>query len=169
MGLELSASTAVYESWRVLSQHSPRGLKYLHNVPRTQFWSLCRSRERQEGRERPDLRQSHARGRGADHARFRRQLDAQEFDLADDLRLGLLRDRDDVDGRGALRYRTLRSGGVPPVAPPERSDDHCRPRLQQDGAGNPTVVGTDARAQVGIVDGRLRDFRWSVPELRARP
>ena len=34
--------------------------------------------------------------------RFRRQLDAEEFDLADDLWPGLLRDRDDVDGGVAL-------------------------------------------------------------------
>src|SRR5580765_5577919 len=100
-----SSTTEVTEKHRVQDLRCLRWFRIVLYVSRTQFWSLRRRRKRQEGGQRPDLRESHARGCRSHHARFRRQLDAQELDLAYDLRLGLLRHRDDVDGRVALRYR----------------------------------------------------------------
>ncbi len=133
----------------------PRGLEYLHGS-RTEFRPLHRHRERQEGGQRPDLRQSHAGGRGALYAGFGGELDAQGLHLADDVWASLLRDRDDVDGRLALRYCALWSGSISPVAAAERSHDHCWARVEQDGACDPAIVGADARAEVGDFDGSRR-------------
>ena len=56
----------------------------------------------------------------------RGQLGAQEFHLAHVVRAGLLRHRDDVDERLAVRYRAFRRRSVPRLAAAVRPDDHRR-------------------------------------------
>src|ERR1700747_1514497 len=66
---------------------------------RIELRSLRDSRRWQTGRKGPDLRKSHPRRRRTDDSRFSDQLDAQKLHLAHDVWVGLLRDRNDVDGR----------------------------------------------------------------------
>src|SRR5277367_6190044 len=42
---------------------------------------------------------------------------------------------------------------ISPVAEAERSHDHCRARVEQDGARDPPTVGADAGAEVGDFHG----------------
>src|SRR5690348_5429512 len=56
----------------------------------------------------PRRRASHVAGQGC-------ELDAQKLYLADDLRPGLLRDRNDVDGRVPIRHCPLRRRGLPSI------------------------------------------------------
>ena len=90
-------------------------------------------------------------------------------DLAGDVRPGLLRDRDDGDELRPLRHRALRRRGVPRLAAPVRPDDRRRPAVAEDGAGAAPHLRPDARAQVGHLDGRLRQLRRRVRQLRHRP
>ncbi len=66
------------------------------------------------------------------------------------------------------RHRPLRLRGVPRLAPPGRSADPLRPRVDQDGARHPPDLRPDARAQVGDLDGRLLLVDGRVQQLRAR-
>jgi hypothetical protein len=90
------------------------------------------------------------------------QLGAHRFDVADDLRSGLLRGGDDARRRRAPGSRPLRRG-VPPVAAPVRRDDRGRHPGQQDGAGAAQGLRPDARAEVGHLDGFLRQRRRLLP------
>src|SRR5579863_10243921 len=88
MGVTLSAHRTL---------HALSGLKYLY-VPRTELRPLRRLRKWHQSREGSDLRQPYPRGGHTQHRRLGGQLDAQKLHLADDVRPGLLRHRDDVDG-----------------------------------------------------------------------
>ncbi len=90
------------------------------------------------------------------------ELGAYRFDVADDLRPGLLRGRDDARRRRAPGPGPLRRG-VPPVAAPVRRDDRGRHAGQQDGPGAAQGLRPDARAEVGHLDGQLRQRRRLLP------
>jgi hypothetical protein len=77
-------------------------------------------------------------------------------DLAGHLRPGVLRDRDDGDELLPLRHRALRRGGLPRQPAPVRSDDRRRPAVTKDGAGAAPHLRSDAGAEVGDLDGRVR-------------
>src|SRR6266567_4070797 len=64
--------------------------------------------------------------------------------------------------------RAIRDGGVPRQSPPSRPDDRGRPGEPEDGAGAAPGVRPDGRAQVGDLDGRVREHWWDVQQLRAR-
>ena len=61
--------------------------------------------------------------------------------------------------RLALRHGPLRLGGLPRLAAPGRPDDRLGPRLAEDGPGRAPALRSDARAEVGHRDGRLRLLR----------
>ena len=90
------------------------------------------------------------------------QLGAHRLDVADDLRPGLLRGRDDACRRRAPGPGSLRRG-VPPVAAPVRRDDRGRHPGQQDGPGAAQGLRPDARPEVGDLDGQLRQRRRLLP------
>ncbi len=52
---------------------------------------------------------------------------------------------------------------------PGRPDDRRRPGQPEDGSGAAAALRPDARAQVGDLDGRLRQLRRHVQQLRHRP
>src|SRR5271155_2144194 len=83
------------------------------------------------------------------------ELDAQRLYLAYDVWTGLLRHRDDVDGSGAFRYCALWCGSISSLPAAERSHDHRWAGVEQDGAGDPAIVGADAGAEVGNFHGSL--------------
>src|SRR5439155_4746788 len=89
--------------------------------------------------------------------------------LADDLRPGLLRDRDDGDQRLALRPGPLRGRGLPRQPAAGRPDDRVRPGQPEDGPGRQAALRPDAGAKVRDRDGRLRLVRRRVQQLRDRP
>ena len=68
----------------------------------------------------------------------------------------------------ALRHRALRRRGLPRLAAPVRPDDRRRPVVAQDGRAAAPDLRPDARAEVGDLDGRLRDSRRRVRQLRDR-
>ena len=84
------------------------------------------------------------------------------------VRSRLLRDRDDGGRRRALRPVPLRHGGLPRLAAPGRHHDRRRPRQPEDGARAPSGLRPDDGAQVGHLDGRLRQHRRHVQQLRDR-
>ena len=105
----------------------------------------------------------------ADHAsRSSLNWHAQVLALAGAVRSGLLRHRDDGVRRAALRHRPVRHGGVQRLAAAGRPDDRRRPGQPEDGAGAAPDLRPDARAQVGARDGRLREQRRHVQQLRDR-
>ena len=106
--------------------------------------------------------------RPADQRREAGQLDAQVVAVAGDLRPGLLRDRDDGLRRAALRPGPLRHGGLPRLAAAGRPDDRRRPGEPEDGPGAAPDLRPDARAALGARDGRLRQLRRHVQQLRDR-
>ena len=65
------------------------------------------------------------------HARGSREVGAGQELVAGHVRPRVLRDRDDGDGRGPLRPRPLRHGGVPRLAAPGRPHDRGRPASQK--------------------------------------
>ena len=77
------------------------------------------------------------------------QLGAQVVHLARHLRPRLLRHRDDVDERVALRHRPLRRRGVPRLAPAVRPDDRRRPPVAEDGARRCAASTTRCRSRSG--------------------
>ena len=97
-------------------------------------------------------------------ARHADQLGAHRLDVADDLRPGLLRGRDDARRRRALRPRPLRDR-VPPEPAPVRRDDRRRHAVQQDGAGAAQGLRPDGRAALGDLDGLVRERRRLLPLL----
>src|ERR1700679_3719803 len=90
--------------------------------------------ERQEPGESPrgKFRLRAARRGGDDFSGFCGELDPQKFSMADDVWLGLLCDRDDVDGRRAFRYRALWRGSFSPIAAAVRPDHHCWTRVAEE-------------------------------------
>ena len=70
--------------------------------------------------------------------------------------------------RRALRPRALRHGGLPRQPAPGRPHDRRRPRQPEDGAGAAPGLRPDGRAQVGHLDGRVREQRRDVQQLRDR-
>ena len=96
-------------------------------------------------------------------------MGADEIDVAATLRARVLRDRDDVDRRRALRHRPLRDGEVQLLAAPGRPDDRLGPRRAQDGRAAAAGLRPDARAEVGDRDGRLRELRRDVQQLHDPP
>ena len=70
--------------------------------------------------------------------------------------------------RRALRPRALRHGGLPGQPAPGRPHDRRRPRVPEDGAGAAPGLRPDGRAQVGHLDGRVREQRRHVQQLRDR-
>src|SRR5213592_1303107 len=103
-----------------------------------------------------------------DDGRFGLQLGPPVGDLADDLRDGLLRHRDD-GGRGlALRYGPFRQRHFPGDPATVRPDYRGRLCDGEDGPADPAPVRSDARAEVGHLDGNLLD-RWrAVSDLQPR-
>ncbi|CAA9575747.1 MAG: NADH-ubiquinone oxidoreductase chain B, partial [uncultured Thermomicrobiales bacterium] len=117
------------------------------------------------GSDRRPLRQEHLRHL----ARLRLQLGPPLLPLVAPVRLGLLRHRDDLGldepvGPG----RTVRHA-LPGLAPAGRPDDHRRHRHQEDGAGGADPLRPDAGAEVGALDGLLRQRRRPLRHLRRRP
>ena len=98
-----------------------------------------------------------------------RQLGAQELGVARDLRARVLRDRDDGRGRRALRPVALGHGDLPGQPAPGRPHDRRRSRQPEDGPGAAPGLRPDGRAQVGHLDGRVREQRRDVQQLRDRP
>ena len=88
--------------------------------------------------------------------------------LAGHVRPGLLRDRDDDDRRPEVRPRPLRHGGVPGQPAPGRPDDRGRPGQPEDGPGAAPDLRPDGRPEVGAGDGRVRQQRRHVQQLRDR-
>src|SRR5579859_3321840 len=84
--------------------------------------------------------------------------------MADDVRPGLLRRRDDPRLYGALRSRPLRRGAAPEPARLRR-DDRRRHADQQDGARSAQGLRPDGRAALGDLDGQLRQWRRLLPLL----
>ena len=72
-------------------------------------------------------------------------------------------------GRRALRPRALRHGDLPGEPAPGRPHDRRRPGEPEDGAGAAPGLRPDGRAQVGHLDGRVRQQRRHVQQLRDRP
>ena len=101
-------------------------------------------------------------------ARGRRALGPSQLRVPRDVRSRVLRARDDGDRRRALRPRALRHGSVPRVAAAGRPDDRRRSRVAEDGAGVAPGVRPDGRAEVGHLDGCVREQRWDVQQLRDR-
>src|SRR5204863_140929 len=81
---------------------------------------------------------------------------APVFDLAGDVRSGMLRDRDDGDELFAIRHRAVWRGSVPRQPATIGFDDRGRSSLSENGAGAPAHLRSDARAQMGDLDGRVR-------------
>ena len=90
------------------------------------------------------------------------QLDPQVVRLADDVRSGLLRHRDDGDGRLQLRHRPLRFGPLPRDAASGRPDDRGRHGVAEDGAPRQAALRADAGAEV-------RASRWAPAPSPAGP
>ena len=59
--------------------------------------------------------------------------------------------------RRALRPRPVRHGGLPRQPAPGRPHDRRRPREPEDGAGAAPGLRPDGRAEVGHLDGRVRE------------
>src|SRR5256712_8688449 len=122
-------------------------------------------------RRRQDLERAHRdrrhhpphAGRLDRHHRHRQglQLGAQVVDLAGDVRARVLRHRDDGDVRVALRRRAVRHGAVG-VAAPLGPHDRVRHRHHQDGADAQAHLRSDARPEVGGVDGLVRQLGRAV-------
>ena len=91
-------------------------------------------------------------------ARQAGELGAHRLAVADDLRPGLLRRRDDAHRDEPLRSRPLRRR-VPAEPAPVRRDDRRRHAVQQDGAGAAQGLRPDGRAALGDLDGLLRQWR----------
>ena len=72
-------------------------------------------------------------------------------------------------GRRALRPVALGHGDLPRQPPPGRPHDRGRPGEPEDGAGAAPGLRPDGRAEVGHLDGRLREQRRDVQQLRHRP
>ena len=70
--------------------------------------------------------------------------------------------------RRALRPRALRHGGVPGQPAPGRPHDRRRAGEPEDGAGAAPGLRPDGRAEVGHLDGRVREHRRDVQQLRDR-
>jgi len=64
-----------------------------------------------------------------------------------------------VDGRGPLRRRAFRLGGISSFAAPGGSDDHRRPRVAKMAPVIKQTPRADARTKMGNLDGRVRDLR----------
>src|SRR5271157_5153509 len=96
---------------------------------------------------------------------LRLQLGAQVGALADDVWTRVLRYRDDRVFDLTLRYRTLWRGGISPQPAAVGPDDRLRHRHAEDGAGGEKNLRTDARAEVGDLDGRLLIGRRPVQYL----
>src|SRR5690606_2510179 len=89
-------------------------------------------------------------------ARLRGELGASELALADAVRHGMLRDRDDGDGGVALRSGAVRDGTHVVLAAAGGSADLRGPGDLQDGARAAADLGSDAAAEVGDLDGGVR-------------
>src|SRR4029077_11113147 len=63
--------------------------------------------------------------------------------------------------------RAFRGRGLPWFTAAERPDDYRRTGFAEDGAGHPSPLSADARAQMGYIHGRLRYFYRCVQQLRA--
>ena len=86
--------------------------------------------------------------------------------MADDVRPGLLRHRDDGRRLLALRHRPLRRRRLPGHAAPGRPDDRGRHRQLQDGQPGAPALQPDARPEVRHRDGRLHLRRRAVLQVR---
>src|SRR5260370_10314611 len=96
---------------------------------------------------------------------LRLQLGAEIGDLAFDVRLGLLRYRDDRVLDIAFRYRTLRRGGLSTQPAPIRPDDRPPHGHAQNGAGAQAHLGSDAGSEMVHLDGRVLQRGWPVQYL----
>ena len=74
--------------------------------------------------------------------------------VADDLRNRLLRDRDDVGRRRAVRSGPVWGRGLPAQSAAGRSDDRGRHRDLQDGQPHPPTVRANGRAEIRDRHGR---------------
>ena len=101
-------------------------------------------------------------------ARRPRALGPPQLGVPGHVRARVLRDRDDGHRRRALRPRALRHGGLPREPAPGRPHDRRRARVAEDGAGAAPGLRPDGRAQVGHLDGRVREQRRHVQQLRDR-
>ena len=81
----------------------------------------------------------------------------------------LLRDRDDDRDLGRVRHRAPGLGSLSQFAAPSRPDDRLGPRRAKDGSGRQTALRSDGRSEVGDLDGRVRQFRRRVRQLRGGP
>src|SRR5208282_4569228 len=122
------------------------------------------TRKAWRGRELPE-----GRGDSFRVARQSGELGAPELDLADVVRPGLLRDRNDVHGGVALRRGALWSGSISRLAATVGFDDHRGTRFAEDGARHQAALRADARAQVGDFDGGVRHVRRRLQQQRGCP
>src|SRR5262249_51671062 len=82
--------------------------------------------------------------------------------MANVVRPGLLRDRDDRERFVTLRHRSVRRRRVPRVTSPVRPHDRRRHRLPQDGAGDSPHLRSNAGAALCDLDGLVRHVRQSL-------
>ena len=165
-----SASTAGRACRRARSRRSSRSTKrrgkwaafIAKNASLLQYRGQIRAGGTSHGSDRPPVR----RQLHHDEHRSRAELGARVVDLADGLRPGVLRDRDDGGVGLALRHRAVRRRGVPRLAAAVRPDDRRRHGDQEDGAGAAPALRPDARAEVGDLDGQLLERRRPVPDLQ---
>jgi hypothetical protein len=94
-------------------------------------------------------------------ARQAGELGAHRLAVADDLRAGLLRGRDDAHAYS--RYDLDRFGIIPAEPAAVRRDDRRRHADQQDGAGAAQGLRPDGRAALGDLHGLLRQRRRLLP------
>ena len=148
------------------------GLKRPQRCFRLRGWSIPIASLLDERRASPQgnpacrLRFQDRRQRHFHPARRGDELDAQELALADADGPGLLRDRTDGHGLRAFRHRPLWRRGDALLAATMRRHDRRRHGHLQDGARGEAHLRSDARAEMGHRDGRLRLERRHVSLLR---
>lgn len=94
------------------------------------------------------------------------RLRPQRIVVARDVRIGVLRHRDDGDRGSAFRYRPVRNGALLRHSAAGRSDDRGGPGEPEDGTGAAPGVRPDGRTEMGTGHGRMRVVGRYVQQLR---